>query len=78
MPFLQQQSVAVNVGDDVLAGEEIGRCGNSGDTSEPHIHFHVQDKSGFGVDQGKPAFISNYYSNGIPIDRGEPIQGGNG
>ena len=75
LAHLQQQSVAVNVGDEVSAGEEIGRCGNSGNTSEPHIHFHVQDKSGFGVGEGKPAFISNYNSNGIPIDRGEPKRG---
>jgi murein DD-endopeptidase MepM/ murein hydrolase activator NlpD len=25
----------------VRKGQEIGRLGNSGNTSEPHVHFHV-------------------------------------
>ena len=30
-------------GDRVEQGQEIGRCGHSGNSSEPHLHFHVQD-----------------------------------
>lgn len=37
------QSIRVNVGDRVSQGDILGLCGNTGNTSEPHIHFHLQD-----------------------------------
>ena len=39
---LQQQSVLVEVGDRVVAGQPIGACGNTGHTGNlPHLHFEV-------------------------------------
>ncbi len=35
-------SITVKPGDPVRAGAEIGRCGNSGRSLVPHLHFHVQ------------------------------------
>jgi murein DD-endopeptidase MepM/ murein hydrolase activator NlpD len=40
---LQNGSVRVKVGDAVRVGDEIGRCGNSGRTTMPHLHLHAQD-----------------------------------
>ncbi|MCF7863334.1 MAG: peptidoglycan DD-metalloendopeptidase family protein [Kiritimatiellales bacterium] len=40
---LMQGSLAVKVGDQVAARQQIGRCGNSGDTTQPRIHMHMQD-----------------------------------
>jgi hypothetical protein len=39
---LKQHSVAVAVGDKVQAGDLLGRVGNSGSSSEPHLHIHHQ------------------------------------
>ncbi len=39
---LKPGSVLVEAGDQVREGEPIGACGNSGNTSEPHIHIHHQ------------------------------------
>ena len=39
---LQPRSIRVKPGDLVRAGTEIGRCGNSGRSEVPHLHFHVQ------------------------------------
>jgi len=39
---LKPGSIAVKPGDPVRAGTEIGRCGNSGRSLVPHLHFHVQ------------------------------------
>lgn len=36
-------SIKVNEGDDVKQGDILGLVGNSGNSSEPHIHFHVAD-----------------------------------
>lgn len=37
------QSIRVNIGDKVNRGDFLGFVGNSGNSSEPHIHFHVAD-----------------------------------
>ncbi len=43
LAHLRSGSVAVEVGDQVQAGDMIGRCGNSGHSLEPHLHMQVQD-----------------------------------
>jgi len=41
---LQPGSIRVEEGDRVRGGEVIGRVGNSGNSSEPHLHFHVASR----------------------------------
>lgn len=36
-------SITVRAGEWVLRGQEVGRCGNSGHATEPHLHFQLQD-----------------------------------
>lgn len=36
-------SISVKVGDKVRRGQVIGLCGNSGNSSEPHLHYHLQN-----------------------------------
>jgi murein DD-endopeptidase MepM/ murein hydrolase activator NlpD len=45
---MQQGSVAVAEGDVVREGQLLGTVGNSGNTSEPHLHIHAE-KDGEGV-----------------------------
>jgi hypothetical protein len=40
---MMQNSVIVNVGDQVATGQMIGRVGNSGQTDAPHLHFQFVD-----------------------------------
>ncbi|CAM5430537.1 MULTISPECIES: M23 family metallopeptidase [Streptomyces] len=40
---LQRGSLRVRPGDRVRAGQRLGRVGNSGNTTEPHLHFHLMD-----------------------------------
>jgi hypothetical protein len=40
---LQRGSVKVKLGQRVAIGQELGKCGNSGNSDAPHIHLHVQD-----------------------------------
>ena len=42
LAHLQQSSVVVQAGDMVKEGQLLGRVGNSGNTSEPHLHIHVE------------------------------------
>jgi hypothetical protein len=39
----KQNSIRVKVGDKVRKGQVLGVCGNSGNSSEPHIHYHLQN-----------------------------------
>lgn len=41
---LMQGSPTVAVGSTVTAGQRIGAVGNSGNTSEPHLHLHFADR----------------------------------
>ncbi|MBQ1117675.1 M23 family metallopeptidase [Streptomyces sp. C3-3] len=40
---VQRGSLQVKAGDTVRAGQRLGRVGNSGNTTEPHLHFHLMD-----------------------------------
>lgn len=42
----KQGGVFVRVGQSVKAGDKIGESGNTGWTTEPHLHFHIADKDG--------------------------------
>lgn len=42
---LQHGSIRVKVGQRVRAGEVIGGCGNSGNSSEPHVHAQLMDRA---------------------------------
>ena len=39
----KHQSIVVKQGDKIKQGDLLGLVGNSGHSSEPHIHFHVAD-----------------------------------
>src|SRR5690349_19609474 len=41
---LQLDSVQVRVGQRVRVGEVLGRCGNSGNSAEPHVHLQAIDR----------------------------------
>ncbi|MEE1218512.1 MAG: M23 family metallopeptidase [Ruminococcus sp.] len=56
---LQPQSICVKVGESVKAGQIIAKCGNTGNSSEPHIHFHVQDGVDFFTSAGIPIRFKN-------------------
>ena len=43
----------------VKRGDIIAKCGNSGNTTEPHIHFQVQSSAGFYSSLGLPILFTN-------------------
>jgi hypothetical protein len=43
LAHLKQGSIVVKMGDQVKRGQLLGRCGNSGNSSEPHLHYHLQN-----------------------------------
>lgn len=75
LAHLRSGSVPVRAGDRVAQGQKLGECGNSGNTSEPHLHYHLQNGPVFGQAQGLPAQFQGYVADGQPVQRGEPVQG---
>jgi len=67
---LKPGSVLVHAGDWVEEGEPIGQCGNSGNTSEPHIHIHHQrqDPKGRPINfaEGLPLYFRNQDGPAMP------------
>ncbi|PWI41039.1 M23 family metallopeptidase [Streptomyces sp. ICBB 8177] len=49
MAHLRPGSVAVTTGQTVRAGQLVGEVGNSGNTTEPHLHLHAE-RDGVGLD----------------------------
>ncbi len=53
----------VGVGDSVSAGDVIGEVGNSGDSVEPHLHFHAMSGPDPGRSSGIPTLFEDWISN---------------
>lgn len=51
---LQRGSVSVKIGQQVVAGQQIGLCGNSGNSSEPHVHAQLMDRANLNTAFGIP------------------------
>lgn len=71
---LQKGSVVVKPGDHVAAGQLLARCGNSGMSTEPHLHYQLMDDADWRKAQGLPAQFQNFLANGRLVERGEPLR----
>ena len=82
---LKPSSVLVQVGDQVEEGQVIGQCGNSGNTSEPHIHIHHQrqDPNIYPINfaEGLPLYFRDHNGppmpeGGVRMENGKPVATG--
>ncbi len=62
-------------GDKVKAGDLLGLCGNSGHSSEPHLHFHVQSETGFVRGEAMRPVFQSIVVNGSPKASHSPKKG---
>ncbi len=53
-------SITVRPGDRVLEGDVIARLGNSGNSTAPHLHFHICDGPDFFWARGVPFVLEAY------------------
>lgn len=54
LAHLKPDSIRVKIGDRVQRGQCIALCGNSGNSSEPHLHFQIQNGVSFFTSAGLP------------------------
>ncbi|WP_188572698.1 M23 family metallopeptidase [Arthrobacter liuii] len=62
---LQRGSVCVQPGQPVARGEVVGRCGNSGNSTEPHLHVQAMDSA----DPGRASGLPILFPGGLPRNR---------
>ena len=54
---LRRGSLRVVRGDRVESGTAIGECGNSGNSTEPHLHIQAMDRPSVWIAAGRPLLI---------------------
>lgn len=73
---LMKGSVTVHVGEHVKRGMVIGRLGNSGNTSAPHLHFHIMGGPSALGSPGLPYVIDHFGLSGqVDIEKFEKSPG---
>ncbi|MCF6743917.1 M23 family metallopeptidase [Blastococcus sp. KM273128] len=72
LAHLRRGSVRVAVGERVAAGQQVAECGNSGNSSEPHLHVQLTDSAWVAGSCGRPmAFRGGAPggADGLPADQ---------
>ncbi len=57
---LRSGSIRVAVGDPVAVGQQVAECGNSGNSTQPHLHIQVMDSPDLAVAQGLPMAFRDF------------------
>ena len=76
---LKPGSVEVEVGDRVQTGDQLGLLGNTGNSSAPHLHFHVMSSPSVLGSDGVPYVLDSFELAGQATDAefDEALTGGN-
>lgn len=61
---LQQGSIRVEAGQAVQVGDVLGRCGNSGNSTEPHVHVQAMD----GPDPTRARPVAMTFQGSLPAN----------
>lgn len=59
LAHLKFKSICVKEGQYIRRGEKIALCGNSGNSTEPHLHFQIQDSKNFFFSTGLKIKFNN-------------------
>ena len=60
LAHLRRGSVAVRPGERVAPGDQVGHCGNSGNSTQPHVHLQVMDGADGETARGVPLVFRAY------------------
>ena len=71
----KQHSIVVKQGQKVTTGALLGFCGNSGNSSEPHLHFHLQNTEDMTKATGAKCFFDQLKVNGVFKSDYSPVKG---
>jgi murein DD-endopeptidase MepM/ murein hydrolase activator NlpD len=74
LAHLRRGSLRVTKGQRVAAGEQVAECGNSGNSTEPHLHFQLQDHPSVLFAAGLPFRLARFEVDGT-VEAGVPANG---
>jgi hypothetical protein len=60
LAHLRAGSIRVRTGEPVAPGGEVGACGNSGNSTQPHLHIQVMDSADAVTARGVPMSFRDY------------------
>jgi hypothetical protein len=60
LAHLRAGSTRVTVGDAVTVGQQLAECGNSGNSTQPHVHVQVMDSPDLSVARGVPMAFRSF------------------
>ena len=64
LAHLRRGSLRVAKGQRVTAGEQVAECGNSGNSTEPHLHFQLMDHHSVLFAAGLPFRLDRFEVDG--------------
>jgi len=68
-------SIKVKKGQQVTTGQLLGLCGNSGNSSEAHLHLHIQNSENMLAGTGIKCFFAKLTVNGQVKEDYSPVRG---
>ena len=71
LAHLRRGSPTVQAGERVRAGQVLGQCGNSGNSSDPHVHFQLMDAPDIETARGLP-FTWRHLDEDGTVQQGVP------
>jgi hypothetical protein len=74
MCHLMEGSVRVKKGERVTRGQDLGKCGNSGNSTEPHLHLQLQNTRDLHKATGARLLFNRILVNGMPREGYMPVK----
>ncbi|MCZ2820443.1 M23 family metallopeptidase [Modestobacter sp. VKM Ac-2977] len=71
LAHLREGSLQVRPGDPVTAGQQLAECGNSGNSTQPHVHVQAMDSADPFTARGLPLAFRDHRA--WPRDGGPPV-----
>ena len=74
MCHLKEGSLVVEKGDQIHKGQVLAKCGNSGNSTEPHLHLQLQNTRDIHQATGARLLFSRILVNGTPREEYMPVK----
>ncbi len=75
LAHFKNHSVKVKEGEQVKQGQVLGYCGNSGNSTGPHLHFHIENVEDMNIATGAKCYFENIVVNGSGQKDYSPVKG---